>query len=141
MKKTTSLRRLALCAAAVGAVMSCNSDTSPDPNVPKFVTPAEGAVLDNGCVPNSDSIVWDFSWTAVPNATAYHLYVNNVSSVFATIDDSTLTGTSFHYSRLATYENLTTGWQWWVRAEVNGVFHDWAGPRAFAVEPVNTDCP
>lgn len=127
--------------AGAVALLACNGSTAPDPNVPSLIAPAANAVLDNGCVPNGDSLVWDFDWSDVPGATKYELTVLNTNAIFAEIDDSTLTASSYHYSKVATYTNLTTGWLWWARAYVNGSWQAWAGPRAFSVEAVSTDCP
>lgn len=139
------IHRLVSLAAAVTAtaiVVSCNSDaTATDPNVPQLQTPAEGAVLDNGCVQGNDSLVWDFDWSDVPGATEYHLFVQHQGSPFAQIDDSVLTQSSFHYSQVATYTSDLAAWHWWVRAKVDGAFRNWGGPLDFTVEPANTDCP
>jgi hypothetical protein len=129
------------CLGAVALAIACGDSTNPDPNVPKLLSPAEAEVLDNGCVPDADSIVWNFDWADVPGATAYELFVSNGTGVFSTIDDSTITASNYHFSQANNYTNSTTGWLWWVRAKVDGSFHDWAGPRDFSVEAVNTDCP
>jgi hypothetical protein len=140
MRGRHSVPRIAVVLVFIATVLACNSDSAPDPNVPQLVTPVSGAVLDNGCVPGVDSVVWDFDWADVPGATQYQLYVRNGTSVFAMINDSTLTQSSFHFSQ-STYTPNTTDWVWWVRARVGGTFHDWAGPRDFSVEEPNTDCP
>jgi len=136
------LARLAFLTGAVAAtLLACSDATTPDPFLPALLSPAQGALLDNGCATGSDSIVWDFDWGEVAGASVYHLYVNNGTSVFAQIDDSLIAGTSYHYSAPATFTNTTTGWNWWVRAKVNGEYKNWSGPLGFTVEPVNTDCP
>lgn len=140
MHGRNSVSRIALGLVVVLALVACNSESAPDPSVPQLVAPASGAVLDNGCVPGVDSVVWDFDWSDVAGATEYQLYVRNASSVFAMINDSTLTQSSFHFSQ-DTYTPNTTDWVWWVRARVDGTFRAWAGPRDFVVEEPNTDCP
>lgn len=45
------------------------------PPAPMLISPANGAKLDNGCKPTPDGITWDFDWSDVPGATAYHIRV------------------------------------------------------------------
>jgi hypothetical protein len=141
MKQIVRLASLAIAVATTAVVISCNADTAPDPHAPHQLLPTEGSLLDNGCVQGSDSVVWNFDWSDVPGATQYYLYVQHQGTVFALIDDSTLTQSSFHYSQLSGYTNDLLGWQWWVRAKVDGAFGSWAGPLNFTVEAANTDCP
>jgi len=42
---------------------------------PALLSPANGAVMDNGCYPKRSAIVWDFDWTDVPGADAYYIKV------------------------------------------------------------------
>src|SRR4051812_36487060 len=133
------IRLASLTGAVIAVLIACSDSASPDPFVPQLLSPEAGAMLDNGCPTGSDSIVWNFQWSAVDGATAYELYVSNLTSIFAQIDDSTLTTTSYHYSQ-PTFTNSTAGWNWWVRAKVNGEYKNWAGPQSFTVEAANTDC-
>jgi hypothetical protein len=143
MQRRRSIRRIVFLVASMcgGTVVACSNESAPDPSVPQLLAPVAGAILDNGCVPEIDSIVWDFDWSDVAGATEYHLFVRNAGDVFAIINDSTITESSYHLSRATTYTGLTTDWVWWVRARVDGTFHDWGGPRGFNVEDPNTDCP
>jgi hypothetical protein len=142
MKLIHRLVSLAAAVTATAIVLSCSTNAiAPDPSVPQLLAPVEGAVLDNGCVPGNDSLVWDFDWSDVPGATGYELFVQHQGSAFAEIDDSLITQSSFHYSLVASYTSDLTAWRWWVRAKVNGADHGWGGPVDFSVEAVNTDCP
>ncbi len=110
---------------------------------PVLVSPLQGAVLDNGCqsAPPNGSIEWDFSWTPVPDAQAYELYVKHTESNIPVIDVTDLTSTSFHSSEPGDYitEANRYGWTWKVRARVNGVWTAWSQERSFDVVPPN-DC-
>jgi hypothetical protein len=136
-----SARVAVLGALVVAAIVACNSSAAPDPNVPGLISPAENAVMDNGCVPGVDSVVWEFSWSPVATATSYELFVGHEGDPFPLIDDTTTTQTTYRYSNPNSYLTAVTAWHWWVRATVNGVKQQWAGPRDFTVEAANTDCP
>jgi hypothetical protein len=120
-------------------------DTSLPPG-PALVSPTAGAELDNGCktTPSAGSIEWDFGWTDVPGATAYHLYVFGPPNMtIPLIDDSTIdaSNSSYHYSSPGSYVDDTnlSGWIWRVRALVNGTWTAWSEERSFDVAPP-TDC-
>ena len=65
--------------------------------VPRLSSPANGAVLDNGC---SDNIVellrWNFAWTACSGATQYKIYVKHPDAANARVD-TTVDGTNYSY--------------------------------------------
>lgn len=113
------------------------------PAAPLLISPANGAVMDNGCSPKPNGITWDFDWSDVPGATAYHLRVWK-NPALPIINNMSVPSSSFHYaSPPADYiinTNLT-GWRWMVRAKVRGVWGPWSSVRTFRVERLNTDCP
>jgi len=114
------------------------------PEGPTLVSPAAGAELDNGCQPSpsAGTVEWDFSWAAIPGASAYHLYVLGPDATIPLIDMSSISTTSFHFSDQGGYiiEDNRYGWIWMVRGLVNGTWTAWSETRSFNVEPP-TDCP
>jgi hypothetical protein len=86
-----------LCSLAVRVAVwgePAVAQTSLDP--PRLISPADGAILDNGRSDRQDSIVWDFVWEAVPNASRYHLLVQHQGSSIP-VADLDLAGTNYHY--------------------------------------------
>lgn len=109
---------------------------------PILVSPANGAVMDNGCQDKSDDIIWDFDWKDVPGATEYQIRVWKNPAVPVVNNISTPTS-DFHYVDPHSYiinTNLT-GWRWVVRAKVRGRWGPWSRTGYFSVERLNTDCP
>lgn len=111
---------------------------------PVLLSPANGAVMDNGCQPKQNNVTWDFDWSDVPGITAatYHIRVwKNPAIPF--INDMNVTSSSYHFDKptgFVTNNNLT-GWRWRVRAKVHGTWGPWSVARTFRVEKLNTDCP
>lgn len=98
--------------------------------------------MDNGCADGSDEMVWPFSWSACPGATAYHLYVIGSEASVPIIDLENLTTSSYTDTSYSTVHNGNLlGWRWKVRALVNGAWGEWSTERTYDVEPLNTDCP
>ena len=115
----------------------------PAPPAPVLISPASGAIMDNGCKPKADGITWDFDWSDVPNATMYHLRVWRSPGV-PLINNMSVPGSSFNYVSAPHAHIINanlTGWRWTVRAKVHGVWGPWSRPRVFRVEKLNTDCP
>lgn len=111
-----------------------------DPLSPRLMTPAQGAVVDNGCLDFRDLKEWHFGWSACREATRYHLYVIGGTATIP-VADVYIAGTTFDISNTAyVAPGNDKGWRWWVQAERNGVWTDPSPPRTFDVEPVNTDC-
>jgi len=109
---------------------------------PKLISPVNGAVMDNGCQDKSNGVTWDFDWSDVPGATAYHIKVwkNPALPVVNKMDVAT---SDYHYDSPQTYiinSNLT-GWRWQVRAKAGGVWGPWSKIGYFSVERLNADCP
>ena len=113
------------------------------PAAPMLISPANGAVMDNGCAPKPDGITWDFDWSDVPGATAYHLRVWRNPAI-PLINNIGVPGSSFHYVSAPSDHIINAnlnGWRWMVRAKVRGVWGPWSIVRWFRVERLNTDCP
>ena len=109
---------------------------------PTLVSPANGAVLDNGCLDKSNGVTWDFDWNDVPGATQYHLRVWRNPNL-PVVNDMNIQQSAYHYDSPQSYiinSNLN-GWRWMVRAKVRGVWGGWSEVRFFRVERLNTDCP
>jgi hypothetical protein len=109
---------------------------------PQLISPNNNVVMDNGCGDKSNGITWDFDWSDVPRAEAYHIRVWKNPAI-PVINEMNVTASNFHYDSPQTYiinTNLT-GWRWTVRAKVHGVWGPWAPARYFRVERLNTDCP
>jgi hypothetical protein len=106
---------------------------------PRLVSPETGEVMDNGC-DGSNSVDWRFAWTPVAGATRYHLWVARDGSANPAVNQQ-VSATEWAEARpgyIASH-NLA-GWQWRVRAMVNGVWSQWSQGRRFVVEPLGTDC-
>jgi hypothetical protein len=107
-----------------------------------LISPANGAVMDNGCQDKSNGVTWDFDWSDVPGATAYHLRVWH-NPALPVINNMAVPSSSYHDDSPATYIINTNliGWRWMVRAKVHGIWGRWSIVRSFRVEKLNTDCP
>ena len=110
--------------------------------VPSLISPAPGAVLDNGRRDGLDDIVWDFDWSDCPGATAYHLYVIAPGATVPRINNNTITSSAYHHvSGGYTPDADRFNWTWRVRARVGEQWGAWSETRSFDVEPVDTDPP
>ena len=99
--------------------------------------------MDNGCSPKPDGITWDFDWSDVPGATAYHLRVWRNPAI-PLINNMSVPSSSFHYVSAPSDHIINAnlnGWRWMVRAKVHGAWGPWSSHRSFRVEKLNTDCP
>ena len=113
------------------------------PAPPMLVSPANGAVMDNGCKPTANGITWDFDWSDVPGATAYHLRVARNPAI-PLINNMSIASSSFSYVSAPSDHIINAnlqGWRWMVRAKVRGGWGPWSRVRSFRVEKLNTDCP
>lgn len=111
-------------------------------NIVKLISPSNGTVMDNGRTDRQDSIIWDFDWSDVENASEYQLYVKGNAAEIPVIDKIT-TSSSYHHDSLGSYiaESNRFGWIWKVRAKVNSQWYDWSEPYIFNVEKIDTDSP
>ncbi|MDT4967551.1 MAG: hypothetical protein QOJ64_2288 [Acidobacteriota bacterium] len=108
---------------------------------PKLLSPANGAVMDNGCSDKSNGITWDFDWSDVPGATAYHIRVWR-NPALPVINRMNVATSDYHYDSPQTYvinSNLA-GWRWRVRAKVGATWGPWSRTGFISVERLNTDC-
>jgi hypothetical protein len=105
---------------------------------PKLLLPAPDGVLNNGCY-NFAAVTRTYSWTAVPLATAYQLYVIAPGAIGPNLDvqvaDTSYTEKSTAYSP----EGSRFGITWKVRAMINGQWGAWSEERTFSYAPVNTN--
>jgi len=116
--------------------------SAPQVPAPKLISPVNGMFMDNGCSPKANGIVWDFDWSDVIGASAYHIKVWK-NPALPLINNMNVPASSFHYvSPLSDYIANTnlTGWRWSVRAKVGNVWGPWSVVRNFRVEKLNTDC-
>jgi hypothetical protein len=120
-----------------------NSDPPLEICIPDLISPNEGAIMDNGRTDRLDDIIWDFDWSDCIGATQYHLYVMHTGSSLPVIDDTDISGSSYHYVNPGAYitDANRFDWTWKVKAKVDGQWGDWSEIRTFDVEPVNTDPP
>jgi hypothetical protein len=112
------------------------------PHIPVLVSPTNGTVMDNGCAPKADGITWDFDWSDVPGATAYHIRVWKNPAL--PIINTDVPSSSYHYASAPSDHIINSnlnGWRWMVRAKVRGVWGPWSRVGNFRVEKLNTDCP
>lgn len=113
---------------------------------PYLNAPSENAVMDNGCMDNSDWRFWAFKWNPVEGALEYQLYVKRQNETSPEIDDIIIGSTIAEYLYQTPIPNSRLdNWEAKVRAKVNGEWTPWYGgqgeqPLVFSVEPVSTDC-
>jgi carboxypeptidase family protein len=111
--------------------------------VPVLFSPANGAILDNGCMVAfaTEPAIWDFDWSDVPGATAYHLWVKLPSSRAALIDNQNIPNSEYQRNeRGYIIESNARGWEWRVRARLGDTFGEWSVTRSFDIEREGTDC-
>ena len=141
--KALSLVSALLVASTLTPVVS-STQLKPPP-APILISPAAGAVMDNGCKATPEGIIWDFDWSDIPGVTQtqYHLKVWK-NPALPVINKMDIMASSYHHtsapSDFIINTNLT-GWRWKVRARMFGVWGPWSPVRSFRVERVHTDCP
>jgi len=108
------------------------------PAPPKLISPAIGAVLDNGSVDRKDGITWQFDWSDVPGATNYHLWVMGDDAAFPVINREELESPEFRHVSPGSYiiDRHRRGWRWKVRAKIDGQWQSWSQERTFDVQPL-----
>jgi len=137
---------LGLCILLVSCSSPSESKKPADvhePISPELVSPAEGAVLDNGCESKTDPVEWDFSWGAMAGPIEYNLHVAHAGSTLPVINQAAIYTTSFHYSGTGYIIDANRfNWRWKVRARLilTDSWTNWSKERSFDVEPLNTDC-
>jgi hypothetical protein len=137
----TFLLVAALLLIATPASLASAPPMAPPP--PMLISPVNGALMDNGCKPKADGITWDFDWSDVPGATAYHIRVWK-NPALPLINNMSVAASSFHYASAPADHIINTnltGWRWMVRAKFGTAWGPWSRVRYFRVERLNTDCP
>jgi hypothetical protein len=139
----TSLLLLAALFLVSTPITLVSSAPPMPPPAPTLISPVNGAVMDNGCTPKPNGIIWDFDWSDVPGATIYHIRVWK-NPALPIINSMGVTSSSYHYASAPNDHIINTnldGWRWMVRAKVRGAWGRWSAVRFFRVEKLNTDCP
>lgn len=126
-------------AARTAAAQTAAAQTAEAQGVPILLSPADGAVLDNGTMDRTDAIVWDFDWSDCPGATHYHLSVMGPTASKPIIDDDAIATSSYHHASNGYIAGNYSGWKWKVQAYVGGEWGAWSETGVFDVEPVDTD--
>jgi hypothetical protein len=98
-------------------------------NVARLISPVNGAVLANSAPGNRP--VWTFTWTAVPGASTYRLYVKQGTASFPAVDVSGIAKTTYDYQTIGdvTTSNLPD-WRWMVQSD-----DGWSETGIFSVAP------
>ena len=135
------LARSVACVVLLAAAFGC-SGAPVAPLVPTLALPAEGGLADNACtLDQSEAVVWDFDWSDVPGASSYELWVKHRNSAQPEIDQTGLQTSSHRAGRFVVLEgDMLQGWEWKVRAVVNGAPQPWSKTGTFSIEPLDTDC-
>jgi hypothetical protein len=102
---------------------------------PRLLAPVGNAILENNPNRSPSGPVWEYSWSEVPGATAYHLHVTGRTATIPLVNKE-LNSLSYRHvlSGFVANEHLK-GWTWKVRAQVNGQWSEWSEPRQFDVRP------
>lgn len=125
-----------------GNLITANTDDVIQACAIQLLTPAPGAVMDNGCTNRENGIRWEFDWSDCSDAQFYGFYLQQRGTLEPRVDARNLTTSSFTVLESGfVFEEARTGWFWKVRSRINGVWSNWSPEREFEVEPVNTDCP
>ncbi len=106
---------------------------------PQLLSPAPNAVMNNGCYNNSAYVTRTYSWTAVPSATLYQLFVKHPNGRAPNLDVQVSDTTYKERSNSYAPESSRFGITWKVRAMINGQWGAWSEERAFNYEHVNTN--
>ena len=106
---------------------------------PALLSPENNTTLDNGCYDFNDVMFWHFEWEVCSEATAYNLVVfRNPSIPYIDLETSDTQYTDSTTNYIADFNRV--GWNWKVRACVDGAWRDWSEIRRFNVELLNSDC-
>jgi serine/threonine protein kinase len=102
-------------------------------SIPRLLKPAEADLLSNGAKGSARTHAWEFTWSEVPGASSYELYVVGPTATKPIID-ATMTATSKRVEFSEGYHRSGDGWHWKVRAKVNGAWGSWSESWVFRVE-------
>jgi len=137
MSRLSSSLMITLALTMAFLLAACGGNLS---TVPKPISPANGAILDNGRYDGLDETIWDFNWSDCVAATQYHLYVIGPHATGPIINDDSITSLSYRRTSSGyVAEHNYHGWTWKVRAKISGQWGEWSETRTFDVEPVDTD--
>ena len=95
-------------------------------NSPDLLEPVQGAVLKRDGQQA-------FSWSKVPQAEKYHIYIAHSGNMDRPIVDQEMEVNVFQMS--PQWFSVSTGWTWKVKAQVDGEWSKWSEVRSFDVEP------
>jgi hypothetical protein len=96
---------------------------------PKLLGPDDGAVL------KADSPdMWKFTWSAVPNAEKYEIYIFHQGLNSSLVDSQVETPVFRLMNPHLMPSQLAKGWNWRVRVHVNGRWSKWSEVRTFDVD-------
>lgn len=107
-------------------------------NTVDLIAPASGAVMDNGCSDNTESVDWYFEWEYVPVAEQYQLSVESKDGSVVAMNVTTTSSSQSYICSGCYYDQ--TDWIWKVRVMVAGEWGPWTTSQPFTLEPVGTDC-
>jgi hypothetical protein len=99
-------------------------------NVPNLVGPADGVVV-KGDVPE----LWEFSWSKVPRAELYYIYIAHSTLIDHPVVSQEVDVTFFRTQFRPSSVEVCKGWTWKVRAMVGGEWSNWSEVRTFDVMP------
>jgi hypothetical protein len=164
MKTRGSWAMLALLGMLEAAIMACQSPsgskypapTPPTPPdfsqwTPALLTPAAGAVMDNGRTDGKDTIEWDFEWSWAPEMAQYEIEVWGPNTTIPIVKVTVpFKEPKYHHSSSGYIANANRlGWRWKVRACFIMIdlqnqrswteWRPWSAEQTFDVEPVDTD--
>jgi hypothetical protein len=124
-------------AAIAGSLRAQANETPP----PELMTPEAGAVLENGNGDGSAQMVWEFTWSEVPGATAYQIYVIHKKARNPMIHRNVESASYRHVGKGYVANHNLEGWTWKVRARIDGQWTPWSEVRDFQVKPLESDPP
>jgi hypothetical protein len=99
-------------------------------NVPNLVGPADRAGLKD-----DDPEMWEFSWSKVPRAERYYIYIAHSTLIDHPVVSQEVDVTFFRTQFRPSSVELRKGWTWKVRAMVGSEWSNWSEVRTFDVEP------
>jgi hypothetical protein len=93
-----------------------------------------GATLDNNSQNRPRSgFVWEFSWSEVPGAAAYQLYVMGRNARVPLINKEVNSLNYRHVTKGYVGDVHLKDWTWKLRSQVNGQWSEWSEVRKFDV--------
>jgi WD40 repeat protein len=110
--------------------VAATQEVPPQVSAPTLKSPAHrGQLPGNTPRGQKNTSTWDFDWDDVPGATNYHLFVKHPDALNPVLDNTTLKKSDYKHPILDV--GLQMGWEWRVRAMVDGKWTDWSETRVF----------